>query len=38
MLTQRPQIPTVPKKELIILQDLGKMSQIVKAWLTKTIY
>ena len=35
---QRPQIPTVPKKELkIIWQYLGKMSQIIKTRLTKTM-
>ena len=35
---QRPQIPTVPKKELIIiLPYLGKMSQIVKARITKNM-
>ena len=35
---QRPQIPTVPKKEFkIIWQYLGKMSQIVKTRLTKTM-
>ena len=36
MFIQRLQIPTVPKKELIIiLQYLGKLSQIVKTRLTK---
>ena len=38
MFIQRPQILTVPKKELkIILPYLGKMSQIVKTRLTKTM-
>ena len=38
MFIQRLQIPTVPKKELIIvLPYLGKMSQIVKTRLTKTM-
>ena len=38
MFIKRPQIPTVPKKELIIiLLYLGKMSQIVKTRLTKTM-
>ena len=38
MFIQRLQIPTVPKKELIIiLPYLGKMSQIVKTRLCKTI-
>ena len=38
MFIQRAQIPTVPKKELIIiLPCLGKMSQIVKTRLTKTM-
>ena len=38
MFIQRPQIPTVPKKELkIILPYKGKMSQIVKTRLTKTM-
>ena len=38
MSIQRPQIPTVPKKELIIiLSYLGKMSQIVKTRLTKNV-
>ena len=38
MLIQRLQIPSVPKKELIIiLPYLGKMSQIVKTRLTKTM-
>ena len=38
MFTQRSQIPTVPKKELIIiLLYLGKISQIVKTKLTKTM-
>ena len=37
MFIQRLQIPTVPKKELIvILPYLGKMSQTVKTRLTKT--
>ena len=37
MFIQRPQIPTVPRKELkTILRYLGKMSQIVKTRLTKT--
>ena len=38
MFIQRLQIPTVPKKELIIiLPYLGKMSEIVKTRLCKTI-
>ena len=38
MFIQRLQIPTVPKKELIvILPYLGKMSQTVKTRLTKTM-
>ena len=38
MFIQRPQIPTVPKKELItILAYLGKMSEIVKTMLTKSM-
>ena len=38
MFIQRLQIPTVPKKELmIILLYLGKMSHIVKTRLTKTM-
>ena len=38
MFIQRLQIPTVPKKQLIIiLPYLGKISQIVKARLTKTM-
>ena len=38
MLIQRSQTPTVPKNELIIiLLYLGKMSQIVKTRLTKTM-
>ena len=38
MFIQRLQIPSVPKKELIItLPYLGKMSQIVKIRLTKTL-
>ena len=38
MFIQRPQIPTVPEKELIIiLPYLDKMSQIVKTRLTKTM-
>ena len=38
MFIQRLQIPTVPKKELIIiLPHLGKMFQIVKTRLTKTM-
>ena len=38
MFIQRLQIPTVPKKELlIILPYLGKISQIVKTRLTKTM-
>ena len=38
MFIHRAQIPTVPKKELIIiLPCLGKMSQIVKTRLTKTM-
>ena len=38
MFIQRLQIPSVPKKELIItLPYLGKMSQIVKTRLTKTM-
>ena len=38
MFIQRPQISAVPKKELIIiLPYLGKMSQIVKTRLTKTM-
>ena len=38
MFIQRLQVPTVPKKELIIvLPYLGKMSQIVKTRLTKTM-
>ena len=37
MFIQWPQIPTVPKKEpLMILPYLGKVSQIVKMWLTET--
>ena len=35
MFIQKPQIPTVTKKELIISPYLGKMSQIVKTRLTK---
>ena len=38
MFIPRPQVSNVPKKELvIILPYLGKMSQIVKTRLTKTI-
>ena len=38
MFTQRPQIPTVPKKELlIVLTYLDQIFQIVKTRLTKTI-
>ena len=38
MFIQRLQVPTVPKKELIIiLPYLGNMSQIVKTKLTKTM-
>ena len=38
MFIQRPQICTVPKKELtIILPYLGKVSQVVKTRLTKTM-
>ena len=38
MFIQKLQIPTVPKKQLIIiLPYLGKISQIVKARLTKTM-
>ena len=38
MLIQMPQTPTVPKKWfIIILLYLGKMSQIVKTRLTKTM-
>ena len=38
MFIQRPQIPTAPRKELkTILRYLGKMSQIVKTRLTKTM-
>ena len=38
MFTQRPQISTAPKKKLeIILPHLGKMFQIVKTRLTKTM-
>ena len=38
MFIQRLQIPTVPKKELIIiLPYLGKMYEIVKTRLCKTI-
>ena len=38
MFIQRLQIPSVPKKELrITLPYLGKMSQIVKTRLTKTM-
>ena len=38
MLIQKLQIPSVPKKELVItLPYLGKMSKIVKTRLTKTM-
>ena len=37
MFIQRPQILTLPKKELIILPYLGNMHQIVKTRLTKTM-
>ena len=38
MFIQRLQLPTVPKKELItILLYMGKISQIVKTRLTKTM-
>ena len=38
MFIQRPQIPNVPKKELIIiLRYLSKISQIVKTRLTRTM-
>ena len=38
MFIQRPQIPAVPKKEvIIILPYLGKMSETVKSRLTKTM-
>ena len=38
MFIQRPQIRTVPKQELIIiLPYLGKMSEVVKTRLTKTM-
>ena len=38
MLIQKLQIPSVPKKELVItLPYLGKMSKIVKTRITKTM-
>ena len=37
MFIKRLQIPTAPKRELIILLYLGKMSQIVRTRLTKTM-